>query len=570
MESGPCFILFKGFNSPAVSYEGDLDISVIDRAVKELMLPGGTQDERSFLKGTWVKQTEAIKRPLACSSMQNLLLHFPGGISSDEGSNCLFLSDTNHHRIIIFDGSGKILDCIGSSPGFEDGNFEAAKLMRPAASFYHGTEDCLYFVDSENHAVRRADMERRVVETIHPSSNANKNNNSLWRWIVDKFWTERTIGNHSEKLDSESFMFPWHLIKSSEENIFILNQNFETLWIMDLASGAIKDTVKGFPKILEICGQLILEKSSLVQQIPSDCLKQEVDINGSFDAIPHAGLVSSVAAFRDHVVICDKAGQRVLKINKESGISSSFNFSNFGILGLPYWVASPLERVYSIDDYALPSVHVDRIENFSLKPGTVDIQLNVGLPEDTELVEPLQEGCVWRQARGAATEVSGAKSEEASTEKMGIAQKWYDEIDHLVLPQEAELKTEGENPSEESVPEGGVSIRCTIRTSPGTSEVVISAALYLKLKRNPNSIGDCKEKQAARIADILSLKGAEKIGKDTCFHLLLKSNRNLEELVFMRPLNVRLEFDTCNYPKANNSKDVVLSISSVKVNVSLE
>lgn len=38
---------------------------------------------------------------------------------------------------------------IGSSPGFEDGDFEMAKLMRPAASFYDSSEDCLYFVDSE-------------------------------------------------------------------------------------------------------------------------------------------------------------------------------------------------------------------------------------------------------------------------------------------------------------------------------------------------------------------------------------------------------------------------------------
>lgn len=38
---------------------------------------------------------------------------------------------------------------IGSSPGFEDGEFESAKLFRPAASFYDAIEDCLYFVDSE-------------------------------------------------------------------------------------------------------------------------------------------------------------------------------------------------------------------------------------------------------------------------------------------------------------------------------------------------------------------------------------------------------------------------------------
>jgi hypothetical protein len=38
---------------------------------------------------------------------------------------------------------------IGSGPGFEDGEFESAKLARPAASFYDDEEDCLYIVDSE-------------------------------------------------------------------------------------------------------------------------------------------------------------------------------------------------------------------------------------------------------------------------------------------------------------------------------------------------------------------------------------------------------------------------------------
>ncbi|CAJ2667663.1 unnamed protein product [Trifolium pratense] len=41
------------------------------------------------------------------------------------------------------------MNCIGSSPRFEDGDFESAKLRRPAGSYYHSTDDCLYFLDSE-------------------------------------------------------------------------------------------------------------------------------------------------------------------------------------------------------------------------------------------------------------------------------------------------------------------------------------------------------------------------------------------------------------------------------------
>lgn len=35
-----------------------------------------------------------------------------GCISADEVGDRLFLSDTNHHRIIIFENSGKILDSV--------------------------------------------------------------------------------------------------------------------------------------------------------------------------------------------------------------------------------------------------------------------------------------------------------------------------------------------------------------------------------------------------------------------------------------------------------------------------
>uniref|UniRef100_A0A6N2NDU3 NHL repeat-containing protein n=1 Tax=Salix viminalis TaxID=40686 RepID=A0A6N2NDU3_SALVM len=104
---------------------------------------------RPNIKSTWAKQAEVIEEPYMCSPLQNLLLYFPGCVSADESGNRLFLSDSNHHRVIVSDGDGKILDSIGSGPGFEDGEFESAKLARPAASFYDDDEDCLYIVDSE-------------------------------------------------------------------------------------------------------------------------------------------------------------------------------------------------------------------------------------------------------------------------------------------------------------------------------------------------------------------------------------------------------------------------------------
>lgn len=42
----------------------------------------------------------------------------------------------------------------------------------------------------------------------------------------------------------------------------------------------------------------------------------------------------------------------------------------------------------------------------------------VEIPGDTELVEPLQDGCIWRLARGAAAEVSGAEELEAASKEV--------------------------------------------------------------------------------------------------------------------------------------------------------
>ncbi|KAL2557053.1 NHL domain-containing protein [Forsythia ovata] len=566
---GPCFIIFKGFKNPLIYSEKDTDLMVLDKAVSDLNMQDNEKPVISNMKSSWVKPIEGFKEPYLSSALRNLLLSFPGCISVEESGDRFFLSDVNHHRIIIFNSDGKFLDVIGSSPGFEDGEFESAMLMRPAASFYDASEDCLYFVDSENHAIRKADMERRIVETIYPPSDANKKNNGLWRWILDKIWTKRDVDSKSE-FPSESFLFPWHLMRSSDNNLFVLNRSFGTLWVMDMASGLIREVVKEPSKILEICGEMIVEKSIPLKQIPTDWLQQQLDANCPFEKIPYAGLMSSVAAYQDHVVVCNAVGQMVSKFSRKSGLISIFQFSNFGILGLPYWLSFPLERVSAVlVDGVLSGIHIDHFERFRLLPGTVDIELNIDIPQHTNLVEPLQEGCIWRQARGAATEISGAVNKATSTEKVGAAQQWYDEIDSLSFSvQEIESSTENGSMHAGEGQDGKVLIGCTVNTSPGASEVIIYAALYLRLKRSPTSDVDDQVKKATRIADVLD--PTRKVSRDLLVKLLLTSNSNMEELIFIRPLHVKLKFDCLDHPKADNHlKDIILTDSSVNVNVVL-
>ncbi|KAL0389412.1 UNVERIFIED_CONTAM: hypothetical protein Scaly_0298300 [Sesamum calycinum] len=156
MANVSCYVISKGFQTPIVYLGEDVDLKVLDQAIHDLNEENGKAANVEDMKSTWVKPVEVVKEPDVCSASRNLLFSFPGCMSVDESGNHLFLSDVNHHRIVVFNSNGKILDAIGSSPGFEDGEFEIAKLMRPAASFYHASENCLYLWTLRADIVSRA------------------------------------------------------------------------------------------------------------------------------------------------------------------------------------------------------------------------------------------------------------------------------------------------------------------------------------------------------------------------------------------------------------------------------
>ena len=92
-------------------------------------------------------------------------LAFPGKISAAEETGRLFISDSNHNRILIADAAGHVLQVIGSGQqGASDGSFEAAAFSRPQGTFYDG--GFLYIADTENHLIRRADLAKKTVETV--------------------------------------------------------------------------------------------------------------------------------------------------------------------------------------------------------------------------------------------------------------------------------------------------------------------------------------------------------------------------------------------------------------------
>ena len=94
-------------------------------------------------------------------------LSYPGKIEVDREGTRLFVTDSNHNRIVVFRPDGEITDVIGSgTDGTTDGAFEEAEFSRPQGMAYDPRDDALYVADTDNHLVRKVDLEAKTVGTV--------------------------------------------------------------------------------------------------------------------------------------------------------------------------------------------------------------------------------------------------------------------------------------------------------------------------------------------------------------------------------------------------------------------
>eukprot|EP00850_Spirogloea_muscicola_P023380 SM000352S13428 [mRNA] locus=s352:43307:48636:- [translate_table: standard] len=104
-------------------------------------------------------------------------LSFPGKIASDLANGRLFISDSNHHRIVVTDLEGNFIAQVGGKggEGFTGGPFAEAAFNRPqACAFscwcqglaYDSSRNVLYVADTENHALREVNLVTETVRTL--------------------------------------------------------------------------------------------------------------------------------------------------------------------------------------------------------------------------------------------------------------------------------------------------------------------------------------------------------------------------------------------------------------------
>ena len=92
-------------------------------------------------------------------------LRFPGKVLADVAGRRLFISDSNHNRIVVASLDGRLIDVIGNGLiGKKEGTYSEASFDHPQGLALAG--DKLYVADTENHLIREVDLQAKRVKTL--------------------------------------------------------------------------------------------------------------------------------------------------------------------------------------------------------------------------------------------------------------------------------------------------------------------------------------------------------------------------------------------------------------------
>lgn len=152
----PTLVLINPKGKVIGSHSGEGIYDLFDRVI------GQTVD---YFRPQGILDETPLRFRLERESAPPSLLSFPGKVLADEKSGRLFISDSNHNRILVTRLDGTILDVIGDGiVGTRDGAFGEAEFNHPQGMALDGEQ--LYICDTENHTIRRADLKARTVETL--------------------------------------------------------------------------------------------------------------------------------------------------------------------------------------------------------------------------------------------------------------------------------------------------------------------------------------------------------------------------------------------------------------------
>ena len=195
------------------SLSGEGNRAALDAVVYSLLQEGKE-------KGTLASAPPEFERSGRVPSASGLA--FPGKVVADPTGKWVFISDSDHDRVIVATTDGQVAAIAGSGQkGTADGDFKTAQFDNPQGLAYDAVKNLLYVADTDNHLIRRLDLSAKTVKTIAGTG----------QQVYDR--TGGGIGT-SQGLNS-----PWDVALDGD-NLYIAMAGEHQIWVLDLNTLAAK------------------------------------------------------------------------------------------------------------------------------------------------------------------------------------------------------------------------------------------------------------------------------------------------------------------------------------------
>ncbi len=160
-------------------------------------------------------------------------LRYPGKVLADEASDRLYISDSNHNRIVVTTLDGRLVEIIGNGNiGADDGGYDVATFDHPQGMALKG--DVLYVADTENHLIRKIDLSGKQVTTLAGTGEQNRTrrtDDGLLKTALNSPWALMAI---DDKL---------YIAMAGPHQMWVLNENAGT--VQPYAGSGIEDVIDG-------------------------------------------------------------------------------------------------------------------------------------------------------------------------------------------------------------------------------------------------------------------------------------------------------------------------------------
>ena len=180
----------------------------------------------AYFDSTGELRREPLRLAPEVDQLAETALAFPGKVLADAAGGRLFISDSNHHRIVIADlASHEVLEVIGSGArGLVDGDFAAARFDRPQGMALVG--ETLYVADVNNHVIRALELATGRVRTAAGTGVQARN------------WPPAGGPALGTALSS-----PWDVEPGSAGTLYIAMAGRHQLWSLELDAGVVRPLV---------------------------------------------------------------------------------------------------------------------------------------------------------------------------------------------------------------------------------------------------------------------------------------------------------------------------------------